>query len=79
LRDEQEPREIASAVDELRTMLETIQETRGDDECYVYSGLFGTSRDNMYNSHELKVDHRLHVIHYGLMVQGMIHVVIDMH
>jgi hypothetical protein len=36
LRDEQEPREIASVIDKLRMMLETIREMRGDDKCYLY-------------------------------------------
>jgi hypothetical protein len=36
LSDEREPREITSAIDEPRTMLETIREMRGDDKCYLY-------------------------------------------
>jgi hypothetical protein len=47
LRGEGGLREIANVIDKTRTMLETIWETRGGNECCVYSGSCGTSQNDV--------------------------------
>jgi hypothetical protein len=68
LSDEQELREITSAIDKPRVMLETIRETRGDAICIACVWYKSKQCDICTVILKVKIDRKLHVIHYGLMV-----------